>query len=221
TYTPGANISYNGWTVQIAGAPASGDSFAVSPNTGSGTISAPTVNTPPPPNANLQQPVTITFTSPTTFDVSGTGTGNPTGVTYTPGANINYNGWTAQITGTPASGDSFAVSSNIGGVGDSRNALLLGALQTSNTLAGGTTTYQGAYSQLVSSVGNKTNELNVSSSASNNLLTGLVQAQQSESGVNLDEEGSNLLRYQQAYQAAGKVMQIASQLFSTLLTLGN
>jgi flagellar hook-associated protein 1 FlgK len=61
----------------------------------------------------------------------------------------------------------------------------------------------------------------VSSSASNNLLTGLVQAQQSESGVNLDEEGSNLLRYQQAYQAAGKVMQIASQLFSTLLTLGN
>ncbi|WP_413436805.1 flagellar hook-associated protein FlgK [Sulfuriferula sp. GW1] len=221
TYTPGANISYNGWTVQIAGAPASGDSFAVSPYSGSGTISAPSVNTPPPPDANLQQPVTITFTSPTTFDVSGTGTGNPTGVTYTPGANISYNGWTVQIAGAPASGDSFAVTANTGGVGDSRNALLLGALQTSNTLAGGTTTYQGAYSQLVSSVGNKTNELNVSSTASGNLLTGLVQAQQSESGVNLDEEATNLLRYQQAYQAAGKVMQIASQLFNTLLTLGN
>ena len=40
-----------------------------------------------------------------------------TGVTYTPGANINYNGWTAQITGTPTSGDSFTVSSNTGGVG--------------------------------------------------------------------------------------------------------
>lgn len=220
TYTPGSNISYNGWTVQIAGAPASGDSFAVSPNAGSGTISAPTVNAPPPANVNLQQPVTITFTSPTTYDVSGTGTGNPTGLTYTPGSNISYNGWTAQITGAPASGDTFSVSSNTGGVGDSRNAILLSALQTSNTMAGGTTNYQGAYSQLISSVGNKTNELNVSSTASGNLLNGLVQAQQSESGVNLDEEASNLLRYQQAYQAAGKVMQIASQLFNTLLSLG-
>jgi len=221
TYTPGANISYNGWTVQIAGAPASGDSFAVSPYSSSGSISAASVNAPPPPNVNLQQPVTITFTSPTTFNVSGTGTGNPTGVTYTPGANISYNGWTVQIAGAPASGDSFAITPNTGGVGDNRNALLLGALQTSNTMAGGTASYQGAYSQLVSSVGNKTNELNVSSTATNNLLTGLVQAQQSESGVNLDEEATNLLRYQQAYQAAGKVMQIASQLFNTLLTLGN
>ena len=179
------------------------------------------MNSPPPPNANLQQPVTITFTSPTTYDVSGTGTGNPTGVSYTPGADITYNGWTTQIAGAPVTGDVFSITPNTGGVGDNRNALLLGALQTSNTLAGGTTTYQGAYSQLVSSVGNKTNELNVSSTASGNLLTSMVQAQQSVSGVNLDEEATNLLRYQQAYQAAGKVMQIASQLFNTLLTLGN
>jgi flagellar hook-associated protein 1 FlgK len=51
-------------------------------------------------------------------------------------------------------------------------------------------------------------------------LSNLTQAQQSLSGVNLDEEASNLLQYQQAYQAAGKIMQIASQLFSTLLTIG-
>jgi flagellar hook-associated protein 1 FlgK len=192
---------------------------ATSTNTGSGNISAGSVNAPPPPNANLQQPVTITFSSATTFDVSGTGTGNPTGLTYTPGANISYNGWSVHIAGAPASGDSFTVTSNTGGVGDNRNALLLGALQTSNTLAGGTTTYQGGYSQLVSSVGNKTNELNVSSAASRNLLTSMVQAQQSVSGVNLDEEATNLLRYQQAYQAAGKVMQIASKMFDVLLTL--
>jgi flagellar hook-associated protein 1 FlgK len=43
---------------------------------------------------------------------------------------------------------------------------------------------------------------------------------QEESGVNLDEEAANLLRYQQAYQAAGKMMQIASQLFDVLLQLG-
>jgi flagellar hook-associated protein 1 FlgK len=194
---------------------------AISTNSGTGSINAGSVNAPPPPNANLQQPVTITFTSATTFDVSGTGTGNPTGLTYTPGASISYNGWSVQIAGAPASGDSFAIVANTGGAGDNRNALLLGALQTSNTLAGATTTYQGAYSQLVSSVGNKTNELNVTSTATGSLLTNLLQVQQSESGVNLDEEATNLLRYQQAYQAAGKVMQIASQLFNTLLTLGN
>ena len=47
-----------------------------------------------------------------------------------------------------------------------------------------------------------------------------MQVQQSLSGVNLDEEAANLLRYQQAYQAAGKMIQIASTVFQTLLDLG-
>ena len=193
---------------------------ATTGNTGTGTISAGSVNTPPPPNANLQQPVTITFTSPTTFNVTGTGTGNPTGLTYTPGGTISYNGWSTTISGTPAAGDSFTVGPNTSGVGDSRNALLLGALQTTNTLGNGTTSYQGAYSQFVSQIGNKTRELEVTSSAAGKLFTEATQSVQNESGVNLDEEASNLLRYQQAYQAAGKVMQIASQLFDVLLTIG-
>lgn len=189
-------------------------------NTGTGTIGPGSVNTPPPPNANLQQPVTITFTSATTYNVTGTGTGNPTGLTYTPGATISYNGWSTAISGTPAAGDSFTVASNAGGVGDSRNALLLGDLQTSNTLGNGTTSYQGAYSQFVSEIGNKTRELEVTSSAASNLLSQATLSAQNESGVNLDEEAANLLRYQQAYQAAGKVMQIASQLFDVLLSIG-
>lgn len=190
-------------------------------NTGSGTISAGSVNASPPPNANLQQPVTITFTSPTTFDVAGTGTGNPTGVVYTPGANITYNGWTVQISGTPSTGDSFAVGTNSGGVADNRNALLLAGLQTQSTLAGGTTTYQGAYSQLVSFVGNKTREVEVTAKAQANLVLHTQQAQQAMSGVNLDEEAANLMRYQQAYQAAGKMLQISTSLFDVLLGLGN
>jgi flagellar hook-associated protein 1 FlgK len=105
-------------------------------------------------------------------------------------------------------------------VGDSRNALLLGDLQTSNTLGNGTTSYQGAYSQFVSEIGNKTRELEVTSSAASNLLSQATLSAQNESGVNLDEEAANLLRYQQAYQAAGKVMQIASQLFDVLLSIG-
>jgi flagellar hook-associated protein 1 len=194
---------------------------ALTTNTGSGKISAGSVNAPPPPNPNLQQPVTITFTSATTFNVSGTGTGNPTGVTYSGGGNISYNGWTFQISGAPLAGDTFTIGPNTNGVGDSRNALLLGALQNSNTLANGTTSYQGAYAQLVSLVGNKAHEIEVTASAADKLLTQAVQAQQAESGVNLDEEATNLLRYQQAYQAAGKVMQIASQMFDTLLSLGH
>ena len=193
---------------------------AASANTGTGVISAGTVNAPPPPNANLQRPVTITFTSATTFDVSGTGTGNPTGLTYTPGATLSYNGWSATLNGTPSTGDSFTVSANTGGVGDNRNALLLGALQSANVMSGGTTTYQGAYSQLVSQIGNKTRELEVTSSAAGKLLTETTLSLNTESGVNLDEEATNLLRYQQAYQAAGKVMQIASDMFDILVSLG-
>jgi flagellar hook-associated protein 1 FlgK len=51
-------------------------------------------------------------------------------------------------------------------------------------------------------------------------LSQAVIAQQSVSGVNLDEEAANLIKFQQAYQAAGKVMQIAGTLFDTLLSLG-
>jgi flagellar hook-associated protein 1 FlgK len=190
-------------------------------NKGSGKISAGTVNAPAPTNANLQQPVTIKFTAAGTFDVTGTGTGAPTGVVYTPGGNITYNGWTVQISGTPAVGDTFTIGPNTNGMGDNRNAMLLAGQQTGNTLANGSTSYQGAYAQLVSLVGNKTHELEVTSKAEDKMLSQAIGAQQAESGVNLDEEATNLLRYQQAYQAAGKIMQTASKLFDLLLELGN
>jgi flagellar hook-associated protein 1 FlgK len=114
----------------------------------------------------------------------------------------------------------IAAAAQIGAAGDNRNALALAALQTTNTLGNGTASYQSAYSQLVSQVGNKTRELEVTSSAAGRLLSEAKLSLQNESGVNLDEEAANLLRYQQAYQAAGKVMQIASQMFEVLLSLG-
>lgn len=193
---------------------------AAGSNTGSGKVSAGIVNTPPPINASLQNPVTITFTSAGIFDVTGAGTGNPVGVTFTAGSNITYNGWTIQISGSPAAGDVFTVSQNSGGVADGRNGLLLAGLQTQNTLAAGTTTYQGAYSQMVSMVGNKTKQIDIAFQAQTTLVKEATQAQQSLSGVNLDEEAANLLRYQQAYQASGKLIQIASTLFQTILDLG-
>ncbi|PTQ80559.1 flagellar hook-associated protein 1 FlgK [Nitrosospira multiformis] len=188
-------------------------------NTGTGRISAGTVNAPPPTDPNLQQAVTLTFTSATTFDVSGIGTGNPTNVPFTPGGPITFNGWTVQITGMPKGGDTFSVGPNTDGVADNRNALLLGALQSSNTLAAGGASYQGAYGQLVSQMGNKTRELEVTADAQAALLTQTRALQQSEAGVNLDEEAANLLRYQQAYQAASKVIQTANQMFDSLLEI--
>ena len=193
---------------------------AANANTGTGRISAGTVDTPPPPNANLQNAVTITFTGAGTFNVTGAGTGNPVGVAYTNGGNISYNGWTVKITGSPTAGDVFTLGSNSGGVADGRNALLLAGLQTQNTLAGGNTTYQGAYSQMVSQVGNRTQQMDVAAKAQSTLVDQVTTQQQSLSGVNLDEEAANLLRYQQAYQASGKVIQIASTLFQTILDLG-
>ncbi len=190
-------------------------------NSGTGAISAGSVNAPPPVNANLTQTVTITFNNPpTTFDVAGTGTGNPAGVAYTAGGSISYNGWTVQIGGTPAAGDVFTISANSAGVADNRNALLLAGLQTGKMLAGGTASYQSAYAQIVSDVGNKTREIQVTATAQESVVKQAEEAQQSLSGVNLDEEAANLLRYQQAYQASGKMIEIADKLFNTLLELG-
>jgi flagellar hook-associated protein 1 FlgK len=62
--------------------------------------------------------------------------------------------------------------------------------------------------------------LEATSTAQTTTLNQTIASQQSVSGVNLDEEAANLLRYQQAYQAAGKAMQIASTLFDTLLSIG-
>ncbi|MEQ1742039.1 MAG: flagellar hook-associated protein FlgK [Candidatus Nitrotoga sp.] len=192
-------------------------------NIGSGRISGGTVNAILPVNANLQQPVSIVFDNPpTTFTVTGTGVpGSPVaGVAYSAGTDITYNGWTMQIAGAPAAGDTFTVASNTNATADNRNALLLASLQTKNTVAGGTASYQGAYAQLVSQVGNKTRELETTSSAQTSMVNQIIQTQQSVSGVNLDEEAANLMRYQRAYQAAGKAIQIAGTLFDTLLSLG-
>lgn len=103
--------------------------------------------------------------------------------------------------------------------GDNGNALLLAALQTTPLLDGGRLTLQGAYAQLTGEVGSKAREVEITQQASQNVLAQVKQAQQALSGVNLDEEAANLLRYQQAYQAAAKVIQVSSVLFETLLNL--
>lgn len=191
-------------------------------NTGTGTISAGTVN-PLPIDVNLQQPLTITFHTPADgqFDVAGIGVGLPAAnQVYTDGADITFNGLTVQIRGTPGAGDVFTIGPNNNGNSDSRNALLMGGLQTQDLLIGGTASYQSTYAQLINQVGNRTRELQVSSEVQANLLAQTKESLQSLSGVNLDEEAANLLRYQQAFQASGKVIEISSTLFDAILRIG-
>lgn len=205
-------------TTKIAAAGPNRTSAALT-NTGTGTISAGTVN-PLPLDLNLQQPLTITFHAPYNgqYDVTGTGTGLPaTNQAYAAGADISFNGYTFQISGSPAAGDVFTVAPNNNGSADNRNALLLGVLQTQNTLGSSTATYQSAYGQLVSQIGNKARELEVTSKAQANLLAQTEKSIQSVSGVNLDEEAANLLRFQQAYQAASKIIEMSNTLFDSIL----
>jgi flagellar hook-associated protein 1 FlgK len=234
-YVAGNPIDYNGWTVQISGAPGANDIFNVvrninsttsaqmsaSPavtNVGTGTIS------PPSAAVAWTTPFTVTFNATAqTYTVTGAVPDvSATPIAYTPGSPINmsYNGWTAQITGAPADGDVFNFVPNKSATGDNSNALQLAALQTTSIFANGTTSLQAAYSQLVGNVGAKTNELAVTSEAQLNMVNESIKQQQSFSGVNLDEEAANLLRYQRAYEAAAKALQISNSMFDAVLALG-
>lgn len=123
------------------------------------------------------------------------------------------------ISGTPANGDVFRLSKNVSGVEDGGNIIRLGKLQMQSTMAGGQSTYQDSYAAFVNDIGNKTASADVSSSAQTALLKQATAARESVSGVNRDEEAAKLVEYQQAYMASAKVMEIASKLFDTLMSI--
>jgi flagellar hook-associated protein 1 FlgK len=175
------------------------------------------------PDPDLTDPVTITFDNPpTTFTVSGATTGSPTAaVPYASGSPISFNGWTVDIVGTPSAGDSFTIVPNTNGVGDNRNALLLASLQTVDTMDSGGATYGEAYGRLVSRVGTLTQAAEINRGAQEVILSQAIDARESVSGVNLDEEAANLLRFQQAYQASAQVIAVAEEIFDSLLSAVN
>jgi flagellar hook-associated protein 1 FlgK len=101
--------------------------------------------------------------------------------------------------------------------GDNRNALLLADLQTSMTMENGTATLQDAYGQLVGELGTRTRSAQLTADAQSALLSQAKKSREQVSGVNLDEEAANLLRYQQAYQAVARVITVADETFQSLL----
>jgi flagellar hook-associated protein 1 FlgK len=180
-------------------------------NKGSGMLSGGTIDSSYAP---LVAEMKLSYNS-TDNTLSGFPDGST--ATYTAGAPMSFNGITFSINGAPANGDTFTIAHNTGGVSDGRNALLLAALQNKKTMGGDAASFNAAYAQLVSTVGNKTRQIEISNTAQSSLTSQIRAAQQSISGVNQDEETANLLMYQQMYQANAKVIQTASTIFDAIL----
>jgi len=190
-----------------------------------GTTREPTFAT----NGALTPPILIRFTSATTFDIlDNTNPAAPvaitTGVAFTPGQNntVTINDtvtgdpvYKFDVYGNPATGDQFNVNYNTNGSSDNRNALALTALQQTKTI--GNASFDDAYGQLVATVGSNAAQLKINSDAADSVLTQTQASRDAVSGVNLDEEAANLIKYQQAYNASAQIITVARSLFDTLL----
>ncbi|WP_024327936.1 flagellar hook-associated protein FlgK [Thioalkalivibrio sp. AKL19] len=135
----------------------------------------------------------------------------PDGVTT-----IEFNGWEMEIRGTPADGDTFEVSSNEGYPGDNRNMLAMNEL-SDERLVGGDRTFGDGYNSLLANVGTRTRQAQVAQESADAQLEQARAQREAVSGVNLDEEAADLIRYQQAYQAAAQVISVSNSLFDSLL----
>lgn len=239
--TVGSPFTAAGVSIVLGGAPATGDSHLIRPtrgavsgltmttqdparvaaaapiataqgatNLGAGRISAGSVLNVNDPQ--LLTPATIQFTSATTYTING----GPVQA-YAVGANIDANGWRVQITGTPSANDTFTIGPNANPAGDNRNALLLANALARPVLDGGLTSINAAVQRFIGSIGVATNQVRASRDAQEAIHADNVAARDSISGVNLDEEAANLIKFQQAYQAAAQVIAVANTLFDSVL----
>ena len=216
-------------------------------NDGTGTISQPKLSTSLDIYDSVQSqevqvavkaamPIRLLMTSGTAyevFDAKGTslGTGNivpgqnndlDIQVPYTDGSGAAKSfGVAMTVSGSPAKGDSFNIAMTAAGSTDNRNAQALLGLQTKATV-GATATDPGAslsdaYGGLVSSVGAKTKQGQTDATATGAILTQARDSRDSLSGVDLDEETGNLIKYQQYYSASSQIIKSAQEIFTTLL----
>jgi flagellar hook-associated protein 1 FlgK len=242
-------LLFAGLSVSISGSAAAGDRFLVRPlanatdefrvvvtepakiaaaapitarnstaNASLATVSSPVVSDITDPK--LRTTATIRFTSPTTYVVFTGGGADQVGpFAYTSGTDISFAGWTAQVSGTPATGDEFFVQATGSGSGDNGNALALAAVSQLGFLAGGTQSVIDLGADIVATVGSTANRARNEANIQQSLREQSEVNLENVSGVNLDEEAANMLRYQDAYLAASKVVSIADGLFQNLLQI--
>lgn len=170
-------------------------------------------------------PVTIAFTAGSPATYSATVPGPPVATiatgNYVSGEKIAINGWEIALQGAPKSGDTVTV----GNATDSQygdwyerdtgNASALMALRDvpmfdNATLADG-------FASAMAQVGTRTQSAQFAAELSSSIAANLERDRTAVSGVNLDEEAARLIQYQQAYQASAKMIQIAQNIFDTLI----
>jgi len=163
-------------------------------------------------NANLRNPAAIVFTSATEYTIDGNGP-----FTYTAGQAITANGWSFVLDGAPKTGDTFNITPTPVGSSDNSNALALAKVEDAKAFNAGTITLNGALGGLTTQVGAAARAAEYSLDAQQVITDQAQSARDSISGVNLDEEAADMLRLQQAYQAASQLISTADTMFQTIL----
>jgi flagellar hook-associated protein 1 len=206
-------------TLTDPGAIAAASPVAATPGAGNtGTLAVADLSVVGPTrNANLTQTVTLNFTSPTSYTYTAGGVTSGAQA-YAAGTPIQVNGWSLTPSGTPAAGDTLTVAGNVGGTGDNRNAIKLAQLAAQNLVGGGT--LAGGYAAMVANVGGLAQAANTAQTAQTQGLQSALTSESSVAGVNLDEEATKLIQFQQQYQAAAKIITTANTVFDAILNIG-
>ncbi|OAB50464.1 flagellar hook-associated protein FlgK [Pseudomonas thivervalensis] len=125
------------------------------------------------------------------------------------------------LSGSPAADDSFNIALTTPSSTDNRNAQALLGLQTKATVGANATSpgvsFTDAYGALVSSVGSQAKQGQLDATATGTILTQARNSRDSMSGVDLDEETGNLVKYQQYYSASSQIIKAAQDTFNTLI----
>jgi len=190
--------------------------------TGSGTamVSASYAGRPADPRQALRaSPMTVTFTDDTHYKIVDNATHTVLAervldpMQLKPG--IQFQGLSLSFTAAPKASDTFALDGNTDGIGNNDNMLAMGALETKAIV--GKKTLSNAYVDQINEMGNIARQATISQTALTVVHDQAVKSRDTIAGVSLDQEAADLIRYQQAYQAAAKSLQIAGQLFDAVL----
>lgn len=160
----------------------------------------------------LLNPASIDFIDADNYTIDGTGP-----FPYVPGQTISANGWSLVLDGKPVAGDQFIVAPNQAGSSDNGNATRLAAVEDAKSFNGGTITLNGALGGLTTQVGAAARAADYSLQAQQVINENAQATRDAISGVNLDEEAADMLRLQQAYQAASQLISTADTLFQSIL----
>ncbi|MAD17388.1 MAG: flagellar hook-associated protein FlgK [Alteromonadaceae bacterium] len=207
---------------------------------GAGGIHAPGAA----PGGGVGAPASVRFNSATEYEVldsAGTVITTVSGISSmdnlleqasgTPGwpaafsALDNYPGYDFTLQGEPKAGDTFSISFNQNGLNDNRNGLIMANLQNENGMqlnnagSGDPVSFHEAYANIVGDIGQKAANADIAVKAGEALKLQSKDWYDSVSGVSLDEEAANLVRFQQSYAASARLLNTAQEMFDTILSM--